>query len=277
MSATNGAKPVTQPVRDFRAEAEQVRAGKSYDGRLSMPLLRELEPLLEAPIPPEYIEHTASVKGKPYESTGIRSPQVQVDRLNAVLGVGHWTYLTYHTDAGELCKVWALVGNDLHLARLADGELDANGAEILAYRVGWGGHGRGSGRGDLFKGSETNAVKRVLARLGPGCEVYRLDFEDNPDDDRTPPPPTQAQAPTQTPRDTSGAGQEAAGDPDEEIIELLGKKSTLQGLRRNADALMVQLGAGPKRRLEELRNAGTTKDLEALVSAPKPEAVASNE
>ena len=166
---------------DFFTEANRIRKNAGYDGKLTGKLLRELQPLLKAPIPPKYIDRIPPTKGKPYESTGVRSVQVQVDRMNEVLGLEHWRWLPHYAEEGTVCRIVVIVGNDLAGVRLDDrGNLDADsleGAEILVVRDGWGGHNRGSGKGDVLKGAETNTLKRVLARVGPGCDIYRLDYD----------------------------------------------------------------------------------------------------
>ena len=65
-------------------EAAAIR-GNDYDGKLTPALLLKLEPLLRRPTPAKYVKHTPPTEGKPYPSTGIASPQVQVDHMNAVL------------------------------------------------------------------------------------------------------------------------------------------------------------------------------------------------
>lgn len=166
------------PVTTFHARAAGIREAKGYDGTLTVPLLLELEVLLREPIDPKYIERTPPTSGKPYESTGVKSVQVQVDRMNDVLGAAHWRSLIHYAEGGTVCKAVVVVGNNLVDAKLdAEGNLERGDADILVVRDGWGGHSRGSGKGDILKGAETNTLKRVIARVGPGCDIYRLDYD----------------------------------------------------------------------------------------------------
>lgn len=168
-----------QPHFEKLATDAAALRGDDYDGQLTAALLLKLEPLLRRPTPAKYVKHTPPTEGKPYPSTGIASPQVQVDHMNAVLGTPHWRILNHYEDDGTLCKVVVIVGNKLATATLDPaGELVPGDAEVLAERNGWGAVKRGNTKGDLLKGSETNALKRALARFGPGADVYRLDFED---------------------------------------------------------------------------------------------------
>lgn len=236
--------------------AADVRAQHDYNGTLTVALLNALFSLLNEPVDPKYIETTRPTKGKPYESTGIRSVQVQIDRLNEVLGPAHWRVLTHYQDGGALCRTVLVVGNDLRWCRLDErGELvpwtESGVADVLAVRDGWGGHSRGSNRGDLYKGSETNALKRTIARLGPGGHVYRLDFDDdvnrsNDDEVRVAP---------QTP------------PPLVMLDELLADDSTgLGALRQEANAGMERYGVDARGRVERLLAAPSEADLRALIA-----------
>lgn len=168
-------------LMNTRAErAAAIRDEEDYDGTLTNALLLKLQPLLNEPTPSRYIVTTPSVPGKPYVSTGINSGQYQCDVMNDVLGVAHWAYRTHYEDGGTVARVFVIVGNNLTGVTLdkATGELVIpEGAEVLSDRDGWGGFARGNGRGDVMKGSETNTLKRVLGRMGPGGDVYRLDVE----------------------------------------------------------------------------------------------------
>ena len=169
--------------QDIRNGANAIRAaysdGDIYDGRLTLPMMVELEALLEQPTPAQYVKHIGPTDGKPYPSTGLSSNQYQLSMMNAVLGGPHWRALTHYENDGKLCKVVVIVGNQLTKAKLtADGDLDAGEAEVLAVREGWGAVKRGSTDGDLLKGSYTNAIKRVLAEYGAAADVYRFEFDD---------------------------------------------------------------------------------------------------
>jgi hypothetical protein len=157
--------------------------------RLTAALLTDLEPLLNKPTPPNFIERLPAVQGKPFVSFGIKSTQVQFDRMNDVLGGAHWRALLHFSQQAQLCHATVVVGNDLEYCRLdADGNLipytvvdvpphlaaalppDAlretiRHADVVAVREGWGGW-KSRTVGDTYKASETNALKRTLARFG---------------------------------------------------------------------------------------------------------------
>lgn len=156
----------------IREEAEAVWEKEEWADHddLNVFLFRELRPLLRKPIPTGFIEHVGEVTGKPYESTGVRSVQVQMDRLDNVLGPSNWGYRADHTDDGKRCHVTAWIGSE---------------KAPLVKRDSWGGVNRGSSEGNIWKGSFTNAAKLAFARLGPGWEVYvgAADFDPDTDED----------------------------------------------------------------------------------------------
>lgn len=198
-------KAVEQQYVSYRKEAENIKAGKGrdgtgevpsnfkpYNGEMTHEILRLLEPLLYEPTPPRYIKHTPKKnkaqgrnEGLPFDTTGLRSMQIQVDRFNDILGLGHWRYLLHYERDGSICKCVIIIGNDLQWARL-----DENGglvpytvigneveyAYILSDNSGWGGH-RAQDGGNTYKGAETNAFKRCAAHFGPGADVYRIDYD----------------------------------------------------------------------------------------------------
>lgn len=256
--------------------AAKARAECKYEGRLTWQLLGLLRPLLELPIPGVYIEETPQRSGGgdaglPFPATGIRSVQVQVDRMNDVLGLTHWDYLTrYPNNVGNLCHAVIVIGNDLAGLRLDDtGQLVPPdeapwGGEVLLRREGWGGYGRGK-LGDAFKGAETNALKRVLARVGPGGEVYRFEFDDDPTAPEVPQPPVMGATPP-----PAGGPREGEADlgpePDwrAELDELLGKKDASAELRVEVAKGMELLGAPARQQVQELRAASTKGRLTEL-------------
>jgi hypothetical protein len=125
---------------------------------LTVALFRKLRPLLRKPIPEGYISEVTEGKGKPYPSKGIKSLQVQIDRLDNVLGEGNWDWkTTYLNEAGTLAEVevWVIGPDGPMFSRKARGGVD-----------------RGSTLGNTHKGTETNAAKQAFARLGVGHEVY---------------------------------------------------------------------------------------------------------
>jgi hypothetical protein len=154
-------------------EAEQLRGNAWARGNacvLDSALYLQLWPLLCRPIPAEYIETVGVVKGKPYESTGIRSVQVQIDRMNNVLTPLWWEYRAEHSDAGTIC----LVTVSVFIAH-------PEGLVRTVSRSSHGGVDRGSTLGNVYKGSFTNAAKRAFAAHGPGHEVYLGDVDLDPD------------------------------------------------------------------------------------------------
>lgn len=181
MTKQNGKPP--EPERNEIAEAiayeEEIRqrAETIWDEKddwenLTPDLFRQLRPLLREPIHQGFIQKVGQVTGKPYESTGIRSVQVQMDRLDNVLGPHNWGYRAEYRDDGKLCHVTAWVGDK-----------DPSSSPIV--RDSWGGVNRGSTDGNIWKGSFTNAAKLAFARLGPGWEVYvgAADFDPDTDED----------------------------------------------------------------------------------------------
>jgi hypothetical protein len=140
------------------AEADAIWEAHGDDAPLTPGLFRKLRVLLRRPVHEGFISEVSAGKGKPYPSKGIRSIQVQIDRLDNVLHEGNWGWRTdYLDDNGTLAEVTAWVGPE-----------DAP----LFVRRARGGVDRGSTAGNTHKGTETNAGKPCLARLGVGHEVY---------------------------------------------------------------------------------------------------------
>jgi hypothetical protein len=139
-------------IRDM---AEDIRGDAD---ELTPELFLALYPLLTEPIHEGYIETVTAGEGKPYDSTGVRSVQVQHDRMNAVLTPVWWDEVVTYFEEGKLCKVTVRVLRD-------DGK-------PVFERSSYGGVDRGSTRGNVYKGSYTNAAKVAFARVGPGHEVY---------------------------------------------------------------------------------------------------------
>jgi hypothetical protein len=181
-------------ARDHEAsiaqEARQIREAHDGDG-LDVALLDKLLPLLRAPIPHGYIEQVPATKGKPYPSTGIRSVQVQIDRMDNVLRPWWWVQQVEYSEGGKLCRVLVTIG--------------AGDATFL-FREAWGGVNQGSTLGNIYKGSYTNAAKLAFARVGVGHEIYigALDFDPDVDKSAAEAQDTQTdQAPRQLPDDAA--------------------------------------------------------------------------
>ena len=172
-TAQNG-KPEAHPLAEAIKHEEEIRElaemiwAEADEVNVTPNLLRELRSLLRAPIPTGFIEHVGEVPGKPYASTGVRSVQVQMDRLDNVLGAHNWGYRATYSDDGKRCYVKAWVGTE---------------DSPVFWRDSWGGVKSGSTEGNVFKGSFTNAAKPAFARLGPAWEVYVGAADFDPDTD----------------------------------------------------------------------------------------------
>ena len=161
--------PLTEAIL-YEQEIADIAAGiRGESAGLTPALFLELLPLLRRPIPKGFIQTTPPTKGKPYESTGIKSLQVQIDRLDNVLTPLNWSW---HTD-------WSDDG------RTADVEVRVLVGDQVITRRARGGVNQASTEGNLLKGSETNAAKLAFARLGVGHEVYigATDFDPDVDPD----------------------------------------------------------------------------------------------
>jgi hypothetical protein len=149
-------------------EAESIRKDAT---ELTPELFMKLWPLLKRPIPEAFIQTVPPTKGKPYESTGIRSVQVQIDRMNNVLTpLWWWDQVEYFND-GKLATVTVFVGNQVDNAVFRE----------LLHRSSRGGVEQGSTAGNIHKGSYTNAAKLAFARIGVGHEVYLGAADMDPD------------------------------------------------------------------------------------------------
>ena len=162
-SPARGRKPqrVPDPLQDAityeQGIADEAAAIRGEIHELTPDLYLRLLPLLKRPIPAGFIVSTPKTGGKPYASTGIKSMQVQVDRLDNVLTPLWWGWKTDYSEDGRLADVAAWIGDK---------------DSPLVCRRARGGVDRGSTLGNVYKGSETNAGKLALARLGPGHQVY---------------------------------------------------------------------------------------------------------
>lgn len=165
------ADPLAEAIAYEQSIAELAVNIRAEATDLTPALFMELLPLLRKPIPPGFIVTTEAVKGKPYPSTGIKSLQVQIDRLDNVLGPLNWFWLTEWFDDGRTASVEVSV-------------VDEVGHTLVARRA-RGGVNQASTTGNLYKGSETNAAKLAFARLGVGHEVYlgAADFDPDVDED----------------------------------------------------------------------------------------------
>lgn len=180
VAASNGAQANGDGVSSALVEAiayEQTIAdeaaairGEEFDGGLSPALFLKLLPLLRKPIPTGFIEHVEKGTGKPYASTGVRSVQVQVDRMDNVLTPLCWDYRYVYEEDGKLCEVTV--------------DVKDGGGQVLVSRASYGGVNQANTEGNRRKGSFTNAAKRAFALVGPGHEVYLGAADFDPDTDK---------------------------------------------------------------------------------------------
>lgn len=188
--STSQATALTEAMEHEQAIADEAAAIRNGDGLLTRELFLKLWPLLRKPIPAGFIKSLGKLEGKPYASTGVSAVQVQIERMDNVLGPLSWEDKVEYSEEGKLAHVTVNV-------------VDENG-EVLVSRESWGGVNRGSTTGNLYKGSYTNAAKVAFARVGPGHEVYMgaTDFDPDTDEDS-------AKVQAQQPARASGAGQGA--------------------------------------------------------------------
>lgn len=174
------------------AEAAEVR-GEATE--LTSELWLALRPLLLKPFHSSFIVALTAGEGKPYASTGIRSVHVQQHRMDAVLTPFWWRETITYSDGGKLCHVRIDVGT----WTVADDRV----WDTFFTRESWGGVDRGTGLGNLYKGSYTNAAKRAYAAIGPGQHVYMGAADLDPDTD---PDAAKAQASSGEDRPLSAEG-----------------------------------------------------------------------
>lgn len=160
MSGRNGTPrhdPLAEAIRCEEAVAAEAAEVRREAPELTPLLFGLLRPLLRRPIPAGLIVSTPKLAGKPYASTGIRSVQTLIDRMDAVLTPLWWSDEAVHYEGGKLCRVIVTVGNP---------------GQPFFSRESYGGVDRASTIGNLWKSSYTNAAKLAIARVGPGHEVY---------------------------------------------------------------------------------------------------------
>lgn len=148
---------------EIAAKADEIRAGAA---ELTPELFMKLLPLLRREIPPGFLIETSRGEGKPYDSIGVRSVQVQHDRMDNVLTPLWWYPETVYEDGGKVCHVTIVV-----MVK----------ADRPIVRDAWGGVDRANTAGNLRKGAYTNAAKLAFARIGPGHEVYLGATDFDPD------------------------------------------------------------------------------------------------
>lgn len=151
------------------ALAERAAGIRGEATTLTPELFLQLLPLMREPIPEGFLVEATRGEGKPYDSKGIRSVQVCVDRMDAVLTPLWWRFDHAYERDGKLCLVTVEIGNA--------------GEPPMVKRSSYGGMDRGSTSGNLWKGTFTNAAKRAFALTGPGHEIYTGATDYEPDVD----------------------------------------------------------------------------------------------
>lgn len=243
----------------IRAEAEAIWTEHGIPA-MTRTLFMRLYPLLRRPIHPGHIIATSKAKGKPYESDGVRSAQVLIDRMNNVLTPSWWRVTRQYEEDGKLCFV---------AVRVFDEE-----GNVLAEGESYGGMNRANTLGNLRKASFTNAAKLAFAAVGPGHEIYCQAIDYDPDllpgaiEDQA---AASAVAHAQRPQPTAAPATPAAPpepDPGDVIDTLLMLADDLAPLRKQAVDGLKQLGAKDPQIARELRAAsdGGKRDLEALIT-----------
>jgi hypothetical protein len=112
--------------RDLAEQAAKIR-GENSPPTMDRQLFMALWPLLTAPVPEGFLLMVSAGEGKPYPSTGVRSVQVQKNRLDNVLGPLWWSESREYSDDYKLCRVIVTVH-------------DSDGGVLLSREaVRWGG------------------------------------------------------------------------------------------------------------------------------------------
>lgn len=246
----------------IRERADQVRDEEGYarqGGRLTAGLLMKLHPLLTEPIHRHHIRHvpanSQTYKDRngnekpwpPHDMTGINGGQVQASRMSNVLGRAHWREIKTYAKEGQIAHVFVIVGNDLVKARVVDGQLDPNGAEVLICEDGYGSYNRGPDVGNHYKGSATSADKRVFARVGPGEEVYRQEADPELQPEATEAPdPDAAPAQTRAIERIDGARVAVLTDMAQSFVEQDDDEDERKERRRRVATLLASEGATGK-------------------------------
>lgn len=214
---TAAQQSLAEAIASEEAIATEAAALREDKTDLDHGLFMELWALARRPIPSGFIQHVGVVTGKPYESDGVRSVQVQHDRMNNVFTpLWWWEDDPVYEQDGKLCFVTVHIGSDRD--------------KPMMSRSSWGGMKQASTLGNLFKGSYTNAAKVAFARVGPGHEVYlgAADFDPDTDEDAA-----KAQG--------DGSVAPIAGIPADEVAELVSAYEALKGAVPDADKLARDL------------------------------------
>lgn len=209
---------ITDAIREEQALAEEAAQIRGDAKELTAELFAQLYPLLRRPIPTGFILEVTAGKGKPYDSVGVRSVQVLIDRMDNVLTPMWWWDECRHEDDGKLAHVKVHVG-----------PRDAS----LFSRESHGGVDRGSTVGNLYKGSYTNAAKLAFARVGPGHEIYLGAADYDPD--------TNAQAAeAQAEADGGGAETPIGKERAEKLTQIVAEAGLADHLQNKLRALGIK-------------------------------------
>lgn len=219
--------PLTAAIAAELATAQDAAAIRGDAAELTPQLFMRLLPLLRRPIPEGFIKTTPAVKGKPYESTGVKSVQVFTDRMDAVLTPLWWWHEVTYQNGGKLAHVVVHVG-------------PSRDVPPLVSRESMGGVNQASTDGNLYKSSYTNAAKRAFAALGIAWEVYVGATDLDPDVSEE---AAQAQA-----EGGKAPAQEAKLDP-ERVEKLAAAVNAVEGL---AEHLEMKLRGFGVKRIEDL-------------------------
>ncbi len=220
-----------------RRDADEIRARLGYRGRLTTGLLLALEPLMTEPSP---LELGASMRE---DGAATRQLLFQIRVMDEILLRTHWRYLIHYEDAGRTARAWVLIGDRLAQAKLdpRTGELIEAGAAVKLSYDGWGGLDSMRSKGILLKSSQTSALRRLLAQVGPGRDLY--ESKTPPEDDE----------PDVTAKSASGARFAAelvavagAGEPKAEELEVKELRAIIrrQGLFQHQVANLIRAAAG---------------------------------
>lgn len=210
---TNGHDPALAEAIAYEQQiAEEAAAIRGDAQELTPELYMKLWPLLRRPIPAGFIQTVPQTTGKPYDSTGIKSVQVCIDRMDNVLTPLWWRDEVEYENDGKLATVTVVVGGG--------GNLQAP----LVKRSSRGGVERGSTTGNVYKGSYTNAAKLAFARVGPGHEVYLGATDFDPDVD----PDAAEQAEREAGKEPATVGTDIAGKLIDRAWKIEAAKKNLQ-------------------------------------------------
>ena len=167
---------------DVKKMAEELGEKIPLESPFTVNDLNKLFPLLRAPIRQDAVEATKGHQtGKGYDTTGY-GYQALVDRLNEVVGIGHWdalvtdtTYTEGKYSTGRLKFVYELnirleIGYPV-IKEDPETGLPKRHWVMVAYKEMVGTH-ESPVRGDAYKGAYTNGLKKCVGFFGPGADAY---------------------------------------------------------------------------------------------------------